>query len=68
MFSPPTTTAFFFAWAIDAVAAILVFLHAEKKGNRHATAWGAGVFLFLVPVLPIYVFRNRQRKADTRRY
>jgi hypothetical protein len=64
----PTTATFLIAWAIDALAAILVFLHADKRGNRHATWWGAGVFLFLIPVLPIYLFRNRGRKIDTRRY
>ncbi len=68
MIARPTAATFFIAWAIDAAVAIAVFLHAEKRGDRRATLWGAGVFLFLIPVLPIYLLRNRSRKSDKRRY
>ena len=61
-----TASTFLIAWAIDAAEAIAVFLHADKRGNRHATAWGAGVFLFLIPVLPIYIFRARRAQSGRR--
>ena len=60
--------AFLAAWAIAAAVAIIVFLHATKRGNRHATAWGIGVFLFMIPVLPIYILRCTRRPGTTRRW
>jgi hypothetical protein len=63
-----STSTFLVAWAIDAAAAIAVFVHADKRGSKHATAWGAGVFLFLIPVLPIYIFRSRRSTRGGRRY
>ena len=57
-----TTGQFLTAWAIDTAAAIAVFLHANKHGSRHATAWGAGVFLLLIVVLPVYVVHARSRR------
>lgn len=62
-----TTPEFLIAWAIAGATSIAVFLHASKHGNRHATAWGAGVFLCLIIFLPVYLLRNR-RPRDTRRY
>jgi hypothetical protein len=63
-----STQAFLLAWAIDTTAAILVFLHANKRGSRHATAWGVGVFLALGFALPAYVVHSRLRKPSGRRY
>ena len=63
-----TNAAFFLAWALAAGAAIGVFLHADKRGNKHATAWGVGVFLFLGLGLPLYVLSVRRTKPDKRRY
>ena len=54
-----STPAFLTAWAIAAAVAIAVFLHASKRGNRHATAWGIGVFLFMIVVLPAYLVHTR---------
>ena len=73
MFDDLDTGTFFVAWAVAAAAAIAVFIHADKKGSRHATAWGAGVFLFLGVFLPVYVIHHlvtRRRSDDppTRRY
>jgi len=48
--------------------AITVFLHATKRGNRHATAWGIGVFLFMILVLPIYILRCTFRPRSRRRW
>jgi hypothetical protein len=53
------TGQFLAGWAI-AAAAIAVFLDATKRGDRHATAWGAGVFSLLIVFLPLYVMRRRR--------
>lgn len=65
-----TTPAFLIVWALDATAAILIFLHANKRGSRHATAWGISVFLALGIALPIYFVHGRlhKRPPDGRRY
>jgi len=63
-----STPAFLTAWAIAAAVAIMVFLHATKRGNRHATAWGIGVFLFMILVLPIYILRCTRPAETTRRW
>ena len=55
------------AWALAAAAAIAVYLHANRHGVRHATAWGAGVFLALAIALPLYVIHYRRQKS-ARRY
>jgi hypothetical protein len=59
---------FFVAWAIAGAAATGVFLDATKRGDRHATAWGAGVFLFLIVALPFYLLRRRRAPTQRRRY
>jgi len=61
------TGQFLIAWAAGA-AAIAVFLDATKRGDRHATAWGAGVFLFLIVALPVYLLRRRRPPTQRRRY
>ena len=61
------TADFLLAWAIDTAAAVAVFLHANKRGSRHATAWGIGVFLALIVFLPAYLIHGRllrRRAAD----
>jgi hypothetical protein len=63
-----TTPTFLLAWAIDTAAAVLVFLHANKRGSRHATAWGISVFFVLALALPIYVVHGRLHKPSGRRY
>jgi len=63
-----TISQFVIAWAIAGTAAIAVFLDANKRGNRHATAWGAGVFLFLIVALPVYLLRRRRPPTQRRRY
>jgi hypothetical protein len=64
-----TTPTFLLAWAIDATAAMLIFLHATKRGSRHATAWGISVFFALAVALPVYVVHGRLHKpASGRRY
>jgi hypothetical protein len=64
-----TTPAFLIAWAIDTVAAFLVFQHANKRGSHHATAWGISVFLALGIALPVYFVHGRLHKPTSgRRY
>jgi hypothetical protein len=63
---PVTSAEFLVAWAIDTAAAIAVFLHANKRGSRHATAWGIGVFLFLIVALPAYLIRSSYLRRKTR--
>ena len=58
-----STPTFLLAWAIDTAAAILVFLHATRRGSRHATAWGIGVFLALAFALPAYLVHNHSAQA-----
>jgi hypothetical protein len=55
---------FLVAYAIAASAGIAVFLHADKRGSKHTTAWGIGVFLCLAVVLPIYVIHVRRTRAS----
>ena len=62
-----TTAQLFVAWALASAAAIAVFLHANRHGVKHATAWGAGVFLALAIALPLYVIHYRRQKS-ARRY
>jgi hypothetical protein len=63
-----TTQTFLIAWAIDTTAALLIFLHANKRGSRHATAWGVSVFFALGLALPIYFAHGRMHKPSGRRY
>jgi hypothetical protein len=54
-----TTADFVIAWAVDTTAAVAVFLHANRRGSKHATAWGVGVFLVLIVFLPAYLVHGR---------
>ena len=63
-----TTQTFLIAWAIDTTAALLIFLHANRRGSRHATAWGVSVFFALGLALPIYFVHGRMHKPSGRRY
>jgi hypothetical protein len=49
--------AFILGVAIAAGLAMAVFAHANKRGNRHATAWGIATFLFAAIAVPVYVIR-----------
>ena len=57
-----TAPQFLLAWALAGAAAVVVFLHADRRGVGHATAWGIGVFLFLGLFLPLYVIHYRRQK------
>jgi hypothetical protein len=62
-----STSQLLVGWAIDTAAAIAVFLHADKRGNKHATAWGIGVFLALIVFLPAYLIRTARAGRQTPR-
>jgi heme/copper-type cytochrome/quinol oxidase subunit 4 len=49
---------------IDAVLAMLIFRHADRRGNRHATAWGIFTFLAVSIAIPIYFIRYWLRTRD----
>lgn len=59
-----STPEFLLAWALAGGAGIAVFLHANRHGVRHATAWGAGVFLALAIALPLYVIHYRRQRSS----
>jgi hypothetical protein len=42
---------------ISAAVSMVVFAHADKHGNRHATAWGIATFLALGVAVPLYFIR-----------
>ena len=49
---------------INAVLAMLIFRHAYRRNNRHATAWGVATFLAAGLAIPVYFFNywlNRRR-------
>lgn len=48
---------FLFIVALWAVASMVVFAHADRHGNRHATAWGVATFLAGGVVAPLYFIR-----------
>jgi glycerol uptake facilitator-like aquaporin len=41
----------------SAAVSMVVFAHADKHGNRHATAWGIATFLALGIAVPLYFIR-----------
>ncbi len=45
---------FLVAVLIAAGLATFVFWHADRHGNRHATAWGVLTFLAALIALPVY--------------
>ncbi len=38
-------------------AFLLVFMHAQRHGSKHATAWGVAAFLAAGIVVPVYFVR-----------
>ena len=43
--------------ALAAAASLAVFAHADRHGNRHATAWGIATFLVAGIAVPLYFIR-----------
>jgi hypothetical protein len=40
-----------------------VFIHAERHGSRHATAWGVATFLAAGVTVPVYFIRYWVRRG-----
>jgi ABC-type maltose transport system permease subunit len=61
----PTNAQVLVAFAIDAVIGAAVWIHADRNGIRHQTAWALFVVFFLLIALPVYViyFRRHRRAA-----
>ena len=49
---------------IAGVAAFFVFQDAKKRGMEPAALWAAGVFLFCIIVLPIYLITRKPLLVD----
>jgi hypothetical protein len=48
---------FLIVTALAAGASMAVFAHADRHGNKHATAWGIATFLALGIAVPLYFIR-----------
>jgi hypothetical protein len=53
--------------ALAAAGSMLVFAHADRHGNKHATAWGVATFLALGIAMPLYFVRYWLRTRSQRR-
>jgi hypothetical protein len=53
--------------ALAAAGSMLVFAHADRHGNKHATAWGVATFLALGIAMPLYFVRYWLRIRSQRR-
>lgn len=51
---------------LAAAASMAVFAHADKNGNKHATAWGIATFLAAGVAVPVYFIRHRLRTRRRR--
>jgi hypothetical protein len=52
--------------SLSAVASLAVFAHADRRGNKHATAWGIATFLALGVAVPLYFIRYLLRTRAPR--
>ncbi len=59
---PFSTAQFVFALVVSTLTALLVFWHADRHGNRHATAWGVVAFFFGVLAAAVYFSRYYLRR------
>ena len=59
------TGEFIFALVLATLLALLVFAHAERHGNRRATAWGIATFFFGLFAVVVYFARYYLRRVKT---
>ena len=57
---------FLIVTALAAAASLAVFAHADRHGNRHATAWGIATFRAAGIVVPLYFIRYWLRSRRQR--
>ena len=62
---PFSTGQFVFALVVAVVLSLVVFGHAERHGNRRATAWGVATFFFGVFAAAVYFTRYYLRRVNT---
>jgi hypothetical protein len=62
----PDTVSFLIAVALAAAISTGVFAHANKRGNKHATAWGVAAFLMAGIAVPVYFVRHWLRRRAQR--
>ena len=59
---------FLIVTALAAAASLAVFAHADRHGNKHATAWGIATFLAAGVAVPLYFIRywlrTRRRRSS----
>jgi len=60
----PSPVNFAIAVILAAGLAMLIFRHADRYGNRHATAWGLFTFLAALIAIPLYVLNYWMGKRD----
>ena len=48
---------FLFVLVLAAALSMAVFAHADRRGNKHATAWGIATFLAAGIAVPLYFVR-----------
>jgi hypothetical protein len=59
-------TAFILSVAIAAGLAMAIFAHANKHGNKYATAWGIATFLLAAIAIPVYLILYWKSKSGRR--
>ncbi len=57
---------FVFVLALASVLSMAVFAHADRSGNKHATAWGIATFLAAGIAIPLYFVRYWLRRRSRR--
>jgi len=60
----PSPINFVIAVILAAGLAMLIFRHADRHGNRHATAWGVFTFLAALIAIPLYLLNYWMGKRD----
>jgi len=60
----PSPANFVIAVILAAGLAMLIFRHADRHGNRHATAWGVFTFLAALIAIPLYLLNYWMGKRD----
>ena len=63
-FGDPSPVNFLIAVILAAGLAMLIFRHADRHGNRHATAWGVFTFLAALIAIPLYLLNYWIGKRD----
>jgi phage shock protein PspC (stress-responsive transcriptional regulator) len=59
----PTNGQFLAAFVLGVVAGAGVFLHADKNGIRHPTAWACTVFILPITLLAYLIYVRRVRRG-----